>query len=1124
MERPSGVWTALAACVLMAQLVGAAPVSARQPAGVPSGAPAAPAAAPSLAQSDAPAGDSAELLPGIHYEDALAHADDRIEFTPGGRVTVGFRPRADDTWEVGGRSPRALPAGSAAGRDLLPAKPVATAPKSSGNPEPAPSDDAAPSPDSSPSASQTAPPAATAPVDRAAVGPSEAPAADGASATMAEHPPAVSLDGTRLRRQVMGFLPYWEVNDARLDYELLSTIAYFSVGADKNGNLLKLNSDGTPTTGWKGWTSSRLTTIINAAHAKGTRVVLTISVFAWSSGQAALQGALLGNPTARLNLARQAAAAVRARGADGINLDFEPIASGYADEYTAFVRTVRAELNKQAPGYQLTFDTTGYIGNYPIEAATAPGGADAIFIMGYDYRTAGATYAGSIDPLAGPGYDLRDTVNAYAARVAPSKLILGVPWYGRAWSTVSDQVNARTQSGTKFGSSNSVLYDTAADYAKQHGRRWDGREHSPWVAYRRQNCSTVYGCVMSWRQIYYDDAQSLKLRYDLINRMGLRGAGIWALGYDADRVEMRQAIAEKFLNDRTSPLAGIRTLAPSQTSESFNVSWIGSDESGVRDYDLQVSINGGPWHDWLIDTTAMSGSYTGADGYGFAFRVRARDTHGNVGAWDVSSVYTSQVGLAIGNFAKVVAPSVNVRSAASTTAAIVTTAAAGTILAITGGPLSNGGYTWYKVTLPISEWAPVAGVRTDVWVAAGDGSGPFIAACGAPNSTAVDLPAGVAPTSGARFVGMNPVRLLDTRSGVGLSGSFASGVARTFAVAGRGGVPTNAVAVSGTLTVVGQSSAGYASLGPSTATVARSSVVNAPRGDVRASGVSVKLGAGGTLAALWSGAVGSRTSLIFDVSGYFVPGTGGATYVPLTPARLLDTRTGNGLSGVFTSDTPRTFAVRGRGAIPAGAVAVTGNLTVVGPSSGGYLYIGPVAASTPPSSSLNVLKGDTRAASVTVKLDGSGRLGVVWKGAPGARAHVLFDVTGYFVNSAAGAAYYPLDAARLLDTRVGNGLTGVFTRNVVRAFQSTGRGTIPVNAVAVTGGATVVVPSASGWLIVGPSGTPLGATSTINLPKGDIRANGLTVRAGAGGGLGAVFRGSTGASANVIFDATGYFR
>ena len=183
-----------------------------------------------------------------------------------------------------------------------------------------------------------------------------------------------------------------------------------------------------------------MTSIINGAHQKGTRVVLTISVFAWTSepgrpGRAARQ------PDARLNLAQQAAAAVRARGADGINLDFEPIASGYAEEFTALVRTVRAELDKQAPGYQLTFDTTGYIGNYPLEADRA-GRRRRDLHHGLRLPHGRRAYAGSIAPLSGPAYDLEDTINAYAARVSPSKLILGMPWYGRAWSTVSDQVNA----------------------------------------------------------------------------------------------------------------------------------------------------------------------------------------------------------------------------------------------------------------------------------------------------------------------------------------------------------------------------------------------------------------------------------------------------------------------------------------------------------------------------------------------------------------------------------------------------------------------------------------------------------------------------------------------------------
>jgi hypothetical protein len=246
------------------------------------------------------------------------------------------------------------------------------------------------------------------------------------------------------------------------------------------------------------------------------------------------------------------AAAVRDRGADGVNLDFEPIVSGYAEEFTALVRSVRAELDAIAPGYQLTFDTTGYIGNYPLEAATAPGGADAIFIMGYDYRGSSSSSAGSISPLTGPVYDLTDTVAAYAARVPPSKLILGVPYYGRAWSTSSD-LHMRQHLGTQYGTSVTAIYTTAMDLVAENGRRWDATDQSPWTAYQRETCTSTYGCVTAWRQLWYDDAESLKLRYDLVNGYNLRGAGIWALGYDGSRTELNEALAVKFQYSPVGP-------------------------------------------------------------------------------------------------------------------------------------------------------------------------------------------------------------------------------------------------------------------------------------------------------------------------------------------------------------------------------------------------------------------------------------------------------------------------------------------------------------------------------------------------------------------------------------------
>src|SRR5450756_2449238 len=71
----------------------------------------------------------------------------------------------------------------------------------------------------------------------------------------------------------------------------------------------------------------------------------------------------------------------------------------------------------------------------------------------------------------------------------------------------------------------------------------------------------------------------------------------------------------------------------------------------------------------------------------------------------------------------------------------------------------------------------------------------------------------------------------------------------------------------------------------------------------RADGVTVALGAGGTLAVTYAApTMAATTQVIFDVTGYFTPDTSGATYHALTPTRILDSRDGTGgLSGAFSS-------------------------------------------------------------------------------------------------------------------------------------------------------------------------------------------------------------------------------
>jgi spore germination protein YaaH len=676
--------------------------------GVP---PAAGAASPQTAQPQQAAPNEPAVLSSIHWEQARAHASDKLDLPAGGRVTVGFVPRPDDPWKIGGAAPRALPAGRLSGRELRSATRTA---------QPRPTPD---SPLTEPGDVVQAEPASL-----------SLPTEGGGTVDL-----TAKVTPTGLRKEIFGFLPYWELSDASttLDYTKISTIAYFGVGAAANGTLERTSSSGATTIGWSGWTSARLTEVINDAHRTNTRVVLTVQSFAWSTGGANKQKALLGSSTARATLARQIAAAIRDRGADGVNLDFEPLVAGYEAEFTSFVRRVRTELDAVHAGYQLTFDTTGYIGNYPIEAATATGAADAIFIMGYDYRTAGSSPVGSIAPTGGPRYDVADTIRAYAARVPPSKLMLGVPYYGRAWSTNSDKINATNISGAKYGGSTAVIYSTGIGILQEKGRRWDTVEGVAWTAYRRENCTSTYGCVTSWRQLYLDDATALRLKYDLVNSIRLRGAGIWALGYDGTRPELWAAIKAKFITDTTPPRSWVTRLPSSQTSPGFVVRWGGSDDSAVASYDIQVSTAGGPWATWLTGTKATSGLYPGSDGRRYSFRIRARDVKGNVGGWVAVPAAFPGSSLRVGGFGSVAIDGLSVRSAPSTSAERLGAVSTGNLVAITGGPVEAEGYTWHRIRGALRDWPASATTHTDEWVATRSATEIYVRPAPGPHQTTV---------------------------------------------------------------------------------------------------------------------------------------------------------------------------------------------------------------------------------------------------------------------------------------------------------------------------------------------------------------------------------------------------
>jgi spore germination protein YaaH len=842
-----------------------------------------------VAPSAAAAADPESPGSSLQYLEAQQHQSEHYSFTEGGVVDVPYRPRPSDSYTVGGAVPVALPAAVGSG--------VAT-----------------------PSVGEA----------------------------------TVNADGSVnvLRREVYGFLPYWQLGTT-LNYATLSTIAYFGVNLNVNTGNPSDPAIGTLArsgNGWSGWTSTTMTNVINAAHAAGTRVALTVSSFAWNSTQAAAQSQILGTDEIRIRTAQSIAAEVVRRGVDGVNLDFEPIASGQYDNFVTFVRELRVELDNVHPGYELVFCANGSGGSYNLRGLLADGAADAVFIMGYDLRGGSPATTGSIDPLVSNynRYTLTSITSYFLSHGAPaSKTILGMPWESRAWSvgqTTPPVLNAAPASITTYGQGAvGVEYTTAMSMVAKSsgcaepdstlgwpqpcvpGEQYDPVEETAWVAYY----GDFGGTQQTWRELYYDNPRSVGAKCDFIDVKDLRGLGIWALGYD----------------------------------------------------------------------------------------------NGN----------------------------------------------------------GNGDLT---------------------------------------NEVAVKFLSIAQPTT---FHATTPVRLLDTRYGNGLSGKFKSNVPRTVQIAGRGGIPENASAITANLTVVNPTFGWAVYVGPEPIASPKSSTVNFVKGQTIANGMTVALSPDGTVSATFMSIGGQTTDLVLDVTGYYVSDSSGATYHTVAPQRILDTRSSLGLSGKFGAGVPRAFQVAGAGGVPADAIAVSGNLTAVGSTGAWAVYLGSVAADKPTTSTINFLKGQSVSNNVTAALDAEGRLWATYLSSPGNTTDLVFDVTGYYTADATGARFVPMAPFRLVDTRSKISLSGKFSANAPRTFIAAGRGGVAYDAVAITGNLTVVNQSYGWAMYVGPQALTKPTTSTLNFVKGEIRANGFAAEISSGGTLSATYVSNAGNTSDLVLDVTGYF-
>ena len=220
---------------------------------------------------------------------------------------------------------------------------------------------------------------------------------------------------------------------------------------------------------------------------------------------------LLESPSNRQALINNTLNAIKINGYKGVNIDFEGVYYYDRSYLTTFMSELYSTLNPQ--GFYVTMSVPAKTSDSPtaswngaFDYAALAKYSDQVVLMTYDEHYPGGT------PGAIASIGWVENVLKYAVTVIPkTKLLVGTAAYGYDWSS----------NGTKAYSI-SAINNLALTYGAVI--KWDSLSQSPYFTY-----SDTAGISHT---VWYENAQSLNYKLDLVNSYDISGIAIWRLGLE----------------------------------------------------------------------------------------------------------------------------------------------------------------------------------------------------------------------------------------------------------------------------------------------------------------------------------------------------------------------------------------------------------------------------------------------------------------------------------------------------------------------------------------------------------------------------------------------------------------
>ncbi len=362
----------------------------------------------------------------------------------------------------------------------------------------------------------------------------------------------------------------------------------------------------------------------------------------------------------------------------------------------------------------------------------------------------------------------------------------------------------------------------------------------------------------------------------------------------------------------------------------------------------------------------------------------------------------------------------------------------------------------------------------------------------------------VPPVQGTRFTPISPVRLIDTRKGVGTTATRLKGGC-TLQV--DPGLDPSVASVAVNLTSVRAGANGFVVAYPCGVERPIAAAVQSVANKVVAGMAVVPLGADGTFCVYSH----TTTDMVIDLFGTYAVGTG-AKFEPVSPTRLFDSRSG---AAPVAGGSVVRVKVSGKAGTPTSAAAASLTVHALSAARDGFVTAFPCGAATPAVASVAVNAGGSVTNHVETAI-ANGEV-CVFVSAP---MHLIVDLSGWYGPSAT-TEYFAITPVRAVDTRSNIGLTGGLVAKIDRPVTLAGSNGLPPAARlrAVVAQVIAVGAAAPGYLTVHPCLATVPSVSMVRYVVGSNAATSVSAPDDATGRWCV----TASSAVHLVVDLSGYF-